>query len=235
MELSRETLDRFVDGELPPEEMQRVGEMLASHPDLNAYVQRQEHLRGELRARFLELDGALPQRLIDTVRSAPMSWQWRLRTLLKDLAVRWLVPASAALVLGLAIGLAVRPQNDLGANASGQLVARGALGRTLDTQLASAGTGHGPAQVGISFRNKAGWDCRTFTNGESAGLACHRAGTWIVEALVRQTPEDAGAAYRMAGSDIPDAVRRVVIANMDGAPFDAQAEARARDSGWSGR
>ena len=236
MELSREILDRFVDGELPPKEMEHVAEALASHPDLNAYVQRQEYLRTQLRARFLELDGALPERLIVTAWTAPISWQWRLRALLKRGGfVRWLVPTGAALLLGLVIGVGVRPQGNLGADASGQVIAQGALRRTLDTQLAAAGPGPGPAQIGVSFRNKVGEDCRTFASSESAGLACHRAGVWVVETLVGQTPEDAGATYHMAGSEIPDAVRRAVIASMDGEPFDAAAEARARDKGWSGR
>jgi len=232
MELSRETLDRFVDGELPPKEMERVAEMLAAHPDMNAYVQRQEHLRGELRARFGELDCQVPLRLIEAVRTAPVSWQWRFRTWReRNLTVRRLVPAGAALLLGLVAGVAVRPQADLGANAAGQLVAQGALGRTLDTALASAGAG----QIGISFRDKAGRDCRTFSKGESAGLACHQAGTWVVETLARRTVEDDGAAYRMAGSEMPDAVRQAVTASIEGAPYDARAEAQARDRGWSGR
>ena len=236
MELTHEILDRFVDGELPPKEMEHVAEALASHPDLNAYVQRQEYLRTQLRARFLELDGTLPERLIVTAWTAPISWQWRLRALLKRGGfVRWLVPTGAALLLGLVIGVGVRPQGNLGADASGQVVAQGALRRTLDTQLASAGSTPAPTQIGISFRNKAGEDCRTFTSSKSAGLACHRAGAWVVETLVGQTPEDAGATYRMAGSEIPDAVRRAVIASMDGEPFDAAGEARARDKGWAGR
>jgi len=50
--------------------------------------------------------------------------------------------------------------------------------------------------------------------------------------LVKQVPEDAGAAYRMVGSAMPDAVRRAVMANIRGEPFDAAAEARAAKNGW---
>ena len=236
MELDRETLGRFIDGELTPEEMMRVGEMSAQRPDLDAYVRRQEKLRDELRAGFRELDTTIPERLIGAIRSAPVSWRWRLRAVLTPvLSVRRLVPTGAALALGLVVGLVARPQGDLGADPSGQLVAQGALGRTLDTRLASEGAGPGPARIGISFRDKAGEDCRTFTDGKSAGLACRRGGAWVVETLARRVPEDEGAVYRMAGSDMPDAVRRAVTANMAGEPFDAAAEARARASGWSWR
>lgn len=236
MEPDRETLGRFVDGELTPEEMERVGEMLARRPDLDAYVRRQEKLRSELRAAFGELDGAIPARLIEAVRSTPISWRWRLRTMLTPiLSVRWLVPAGAALAFGLVIGLVARPQSDLGADASGQLVAQGGLGHILDTRLASDGAGLGSAQVGISFLSKTGEDCRTFTDGKSAGLACRQGGAWVIETLARKVREDEGAAYRMAGSDMPDAVRRAVMARIAGKPFDAATEAHALAGGWSGQ
>ena len=54
MELNREILSSFIDGELAPREMERVAELLANRPELDAYVKRQEHLRDQLRARFLE-------------------------------------------------------------------------------------------------------------------------------------------------------------------------------------
>ena len=233
MELNRETLDRFVDGELAPQEMERVAALLPAHPEMDAYVRRQEFLRAAMRTRFRELDVQIPQRLIDAAMTAPMSWQWRFGVWRRQyLSIRQLVPAGVTLALGLAIGIAVRPGGDLGANAMGQVVAQGALAHALDTQLASAG-GSGP--VGISYRDKSGRDCRTFARRENAGLACHQSGAWIVETLARRTVEDGGAAYRMAGSEMPEAVRQAVAAGIDGAPFDAKAEARARDHGWSGR
>jgi hypothetical protein len=39
----------------------------------------------------------------------------------------------------------------------------------------------------------------------------------------------------MAGSEMPDAVRRAVETSIQGAPYDAIAEAQARASGWSGK
>jgi hypothetical protein len=235
MELDRETLDRFVDGELPPKEMERVADMIAAHPEMEAYVRRQEALRHELRTQFHRLDAQMPEHLIQAVLTAPVSWQWRLREWQRrNLSIRVLAPAGGAMALGLIIGVALRPQGDLTTDVGGQLVAKGALARALDTQLASAGAS-GPTRIGISFRSKSGRDCRTFTEGENAGLACHQGQSWMVETLTRQPVEDQGAAYRMAGSGLPDAVRAAVSASIEGAPFDAQAEARARAHGWSGR
>ena len=116
----------------------------------------------------------------------------------------------------------------------GQMLARGDLARALDTKLASAGySGEGP-RIGISFRNRDGRDCRTFTSGNQAGLACHQGSKWVVMTLVAQNSESS-AIYRMAGSEMPDAVRRAVEASIQGAPFDAIAEAQARANGWAGR
>ena len=120
MELNRELLDRFVDGELAPADMERVAGMLTDHPEWDAYVRRQEELRSVLGARFRELDGEMPRRLIEAARTAPISWQWRLRSWRqRNLAVRRLVPAGAALALGLVAGIAIRPPGDLGTDASG--------------------------------------------------------------------------------------------------------------------
>lgn len=236
MELDRDTLNRFVDGELAPQEMASTAEILAQRPDLEAYVLGQERLRDELRAGFRELDRAVPERLISTIRSAPVSWQWRWRARLRPgLFFPLLAPAGTALVVGLVLGLVARPQSDLDAKASGQLVAQGGLGRTLDRRLAREGDGSGPVRIGISFRNKTGEDCRTFTDGENTGLACRTGRTWIVETLARQAAEDKGAAYRMAGSDMPDPVRQAVSASIVGAPFDDAEEMQARARSWSGQ
>lgn len=230
MELDREKLNRFVDGELPPKEMEGVAALLVGNPEMNAYVERQENLRHRLRNGFRALDSAMPERLTEAVRTAPVSWQWRLHAALEaNRPLRWLVPAAAALVLGLVASIGLRPQSDFGTSASGQVIAQGALGKALDTQLASENS---PVRVGISFRNKAGQACRTFNSGSNAGLACHDAGSWVVGILVKQVPEDAGAAYRMVGSAMPDAVRHAVTANIRGEPFDAAAEARAAKEGW---
>jgi anti-sigma factor RsiW len=232
MELNRDELDRFVDGELSPGEMERIAAMLADSPEQNAYVARQESLRKQLRDEFHALDGSMPERLIQTARTAPASWRWRLRaTREPNRLFRWLVPTCATLVLGFVAGISLRPQADLATSASGQVIAHGTLDKALDRQLASEASA-GPVRIGISFRNKAGQACRTFNSGSNAGLACHNAGAWVVTMLVRQVPEDAGSAYRMAGSEMPDAVRRAVTASIRGEPFDAAMEAQTARDGW---
>lgn len=231
MDATKQTLDAFVDGELPPEEMERIAQLLAIRPDLEAYVAQQEKLRSALRMDDV-MAAPVPKHLIDTVKNTPISMRWRWR----HARPRWLSPqilVATGLAMGLVIGVMLNPPSDI-ANTSDGLVAHGALAAALDNKLASARySGQGP-RIGISFRNHDGRDCRTFTSGNLAGLACHSGGNWSVATLVTAPREGTGS-YRMAGAEMPDVVRQAVQAQIEGAPFDANAEARARAHGWSGK
>ena len=50
--LDRKILDMFVDGELPPREMDSLARLLALYPDWEAYVRKQERLRRLLHGRY---------------------------------------------------------------------------------------------------------------------------------------------------------------------------------------
>ncbi len=174
-DISQEKISAFVDGELPPREMERVAAYLAERPDLESQVEQQERLRTQLRAAFSEvLDPPVPAHLVHAARTAPVSLRWRLHHLLQAMS-SWqvLVPTTAALAVGLVIGLLLRSGAEVTSNASGQLIARGSLRRVLDHQLASENSGS--SRIGISFRDQASEDCRTFLNGASSGLV-HRGG-----------------------------------------------------------
>lgn len=229
MDVSTQTLDALVDGELPPAEMERVARLLADRPELEAYVVQQEKLRAQLRMNDV-ISAPVPQRLLDTVHNTPISWRWRLQ---QWTSARALAPAAAALTCGLVLGIILRPESDI-ATINGALVARGALAVALDTKLASAAYDGQGVRIGISFRNRAGQDCRTFSSDQTAGLACHNGGEWSVATLVSSSPEQSSG-YRMAGSEMPEAVRRAVESQIDGAPYGAGAEARAKARGWAGK
>jgi len=233
MDENRETLNAFIDGELPPKEMERISALLASRPDLGEYVDRQEQLRASLRMESV-LRAPVPERLLQTAKSAPASWRWQLRSRLARHPARWLLSAAAtALAAGLIVGILTRPINDI-VMSDGQMMAQGALRQILNTKLASARHASTGPQIGISFRDRTGSDCRTFKVGETAGLACHSSGNWVVRAVAASGPEAPGP-YRMAGSEMPEAIRRLVEGSIVGAPYDAAAEARARAAGWSGQ
>jgi hypothetical protein len=230
--MDRETLNKFVDGQLPPEDMARIAALLEIQPDMKGYVAKQEKLSASLRFEAV-MQAPPPSRLVEAVRKTPVSWRWRLFAGRRGFGLPSLLPAGAALLAGLVLGITMRPAGDL-ALLHGEMLARGALAQALDTRLASAGyDGEGP-RIGISFRDHDGSACRTFASGHQAGLACHRSGDWVVTTLVTQASES-GRAYRMAGSEMPEAVRRAVEVSIQGEPFDAQAEAQARANGWTGK
>ncbi|HEX4176966.1 MAG TPA: hypothetical protein VHY57_00950 [Rhizomicrobium sp.] len=230
-DIGTETLTAFLDGELPPEETARVAALLATRPDLDAWVNRQQRLRASLRYAFAEVtDAPVPAALAALTRTAPVSWRWRMAQAFHGALLRTWVPAGAALAAGLAIGVVMHPSGDLASHGE-QVMAQGALADALDRQLASTDDhGSGP-HIGVSFRNRSGQDCRTFIHDGQAGLACHDAGSWVVSMLVSQ-PREPDTAYQMAGSALPDAIRNAVAASIQGAPFDAAAEKAARDKGW---
>ena len=229
--ISIEILTAFLDGELPPDERARVTALLATRPDLDAWVNRQQRLRSSLHDTFAEVTEApVPARLITVTQTVPVSLRWRMAQALRDTFFRTWIPAGAALAAGLAIGITVHPSGDF-VPRGGPLVAQGALADALENQLASAGdTGSGP-RIGVSYRNRTGQDCRTFTRNGQAGLACRQSRGWVVEMLVSQPPEP-DTTYRMAGSALPDPIRGAVAASIQGAPFDAATEKAARDRGW---
>jgi len=231
--MDKQTLNAFVDGELPPPEMARIAALLETEPEMKAYVLKQEKLRTALRLEEV-MQTPLPSRLVKTAQNAPVSWRWRLQAALgRHFVARSLVPAGVTLAAGLIVGVMIGSGGDLMLS-HGQMLARGDLAQALDSKLAANGyNGEGP-RIGISFRDRAGRDCRTFTSGSQAGLACHQQGEWLVTTLVAQSPESGGA-YRMAGSEMPNAVRRAVEDSIQGAPFDAIAEAQARANGWTGK
>ena len=228
-EPTHETLSAFIDGELPPKEMERIAALLAERPDLDAWVRRHEALRQGMKQAFADMAAVPPPaHLVDAALRAPLSWRWRMRQFAMP---RVWAPAGAALALGLVIGVALQPGGEI-VSRDGQVMAQGALAAALNQRLASEGAaGEGP-RIGISFRNRDGADCRTFDAGAESGLACHGGKGWAVAVLTARPKAESNGAYRMAGSEMPDAIRAAVAASIAGEPFDAAAEKAARDSGW---
>ena len=246
MSPTREELCAYVDGELDPAEMSRVAAQISNSPELQRYVQDQERLLENLHAAFSTImEQPVPERLVRAANETPLSLVARMRDWIEGTrarqagpVLRFAVPATA-LALGVLIGISVEGPTGtpglLSSSATGSLVARAHLADALDRQLASdqapAGT-----RIGVSFRNKAGHDCRTFTveaaQSVTDGVACRNDGEWQVGALVSGPKAGPAADYQLAGSDMPDAIRGFVSSQISGDPFDAAAERRARDDGW---
>ena len=236
MHLDKDILNRFIDGELAPAEMVQVAQQLASEPGWSAYLRSQEKLKTVLAERFRQVETTVPQRLIDAAKKAPLSPWWTAQMRLREiLAMRWLIPAGSLLAASLFVLWFAAPSGLLMEDASGHMIAGARLAETLNTQLASAGNPSATTQIGISFRDRTGHDCRTFVSGSNAGLACHQDDAWQIQVHASTAREDPGAAYQMAGAAMPPAVRDRVQAIIAGSPFDAAAERAARDRHWSGQ
>ena len=142
---------------------------------------------------------------------------------------------AASVVLGVLVGSQWRSggggsTGDLGLQ-DGKLVASGAIEKSLATQLASDNTQASPVAVQLSFVDKSGQYCRTFSTGQVAGLACQKQGQWAVQQLTRMeiTP---GTAMRQAGSALPRAVLDAVDQQIRGEALNADGERAARAAGW---
>lgn len=241
-EISRQTLDAFIDGELTPEEMTRFAAILAERAELKAYVDAQITLRNRLSDSFAPLMAEpIPDRLQHALRASTPSWRARIG---EYLSLNVAVPAAASLAFGLIIGIAIErsAQTSLPfvrSSSSGELLAQGELAGALSEQLASSDQRGQRVRIGISFRNRNGLDCRTFewlgTTTASSGVACHTRGDWAVAALAAtMRPANDRSPYQMAGAAMPDAIRNTVNDMIAGAPYDAAAERAARAARWSG-
>ncbi|MDE2161704.1 MAG: hypothetical protein KGL29_02340 [Alphaproteobacteria bacterium] len=247
MEPTKDQLAAFIDGELSMEDMQKMKESLAQRPDLATYVEQQMLLQARLSDTFAPLmDEAVPQYLRDAVMSAPISMRYRIAARLRAMAdnvvsvqfaLRSLVPAAAALACGLLIGMSYErgTQSGLQTLPTGQIIAQGVLASALTNQLASAGVPASGPRIGVSFQNRTGQDCRTFSlpgsRASTSGVACRQGADWIVAALAKAPGETRGA-YQQAGTEMPPLIRNAVNAMIAGEAFDAVRERAARDRGW---
>jgi hypothetical protein len=109
------------------------------------------------------------------------------------------------------------------------LLARGALQRALNEQLAGEPASPGAVRIGMSLRARAGGYCRTFELVGSAltdGLACKVGERWRLLALI-----DATTASHVF-MPLPPGLLAAVNANASGQPLDPAAENQARRNGW---
>ncbi len=142
---------------------------------------------------------------------------------------------AASVVLGVLMGSQLQSERggkggDLGLQ-DGQLVAGGAIEKSLSTQLASDNSSATSVAVHLSFVDKRGQYCRTFSTGQVAGLACQTQGQWAVQQLAR-TEATPATTLRQAGSALPRAVLDAVDQQIKGDALNADAERAARASGW---
>lgn len=239
-----ETLIAFVDGELDPARRAQVEAAIAADPQLRTAVEQQQRLRAAVTGAFAPVvEEPVPAALLAAVGGETRPAQ--VIDLAAERARRHREPAApqrpswhswGAIAATLVVGIVAGQMADFGptpqiAAQDGVLVAQGRLATALDEQLASAPTG-GPVRVGLSFRDKGGSYCRTFTEAEGlSGVACREGNGWGVRMAVASGAAPAGT-YRMASSETPPAILVAVGEMIVGDTLDATQEKAARDSGW---
>ena len=250
MKLPDETVMAYVDDELDAESRARVEAAMAADPEVRTQLQAQIDLRARLRASYDPvLSEPVPERLLQALGQPPSAPSAGIADLAGVRATkqerlqaprRWSLPQFAAIAASLIIGVLIgqrvlhSPREGAFATRDGQLVASGLLDEALTRQLAGTQSDTAPVHIGLTYRDDSGAFCRTFAltrGGTDAGIACRSGDAWRVETLTHAEPTDA-TTYRAAASELPEAIRRAVEANISGEPLDAEAEREAQRGGW---
>jgi hypothetical protein len=247
--ISDETLMAYADGELDAATRASVEAAMREDPEIGKRIARHRALREAMRGAFSAvLDEPVPDRLIAAARgqtAVPKAAVLDL-SLAREAARQrvstapWRPAAMAAsLLLGLGLGFLAwhGPRALIQPGAGGWLIASTALAETLSTQLSDDRAADRVAITGLSFRDKSGDYCRTFSltgNDASSGVACHEGADWRIKALA-QAPRAAtnSDSFRTAASEDSPAIRAAVEASIAGEPLDHAGEIAARQAGWA--
>jgi hypothetical protein len=221
----------WLDGELPAAEAAAVEAEVAKSPALTRAAEQHRAMHGRLRAAF---DTVVAQPVPQSLRQPAEVIDFGAAKRVRDHR-RWGSPAqwaaiAATLIIGVFIGtMTAAPGSGPVEVRGGHLYAASALSGALDNELASAPVA-GPVRIGMTFRDRSGSICRTFTDPQSSGLACRDGPGWKLRGLFA-VPEGQGGTYRMAGGMDPN-LAALVDSAIAGEPLDAAQERAAMSKGW---
>jgi anti-sigma factor RsiW len=249
-----ETLMAYADGELDAAQRAEIAAVIERDPALAARVEKIRAVRAKVAGAFATvLRQPVPERLsqaagggitFTTPVTAPSRGNvvqfpsrgtpaprapWHAR--------EWLAMA-ASLVLGIVVTWQVlqKPEDpDFITASNGALVARGALAKALDEQLASQQDRAGAVVIGLSFEARGKSYCRTFTLRASAtaGLACREGAEWQIP--VTTAVEIPTGEMQQVATPIPPAVMQAIETRIAGDTLDVQGEEAARAKGWGAK
>ena len=251
MNWSDDILMAYADGELEPETRGELERAMVGDASLRDRVAALQAQRERLKAAYAPvLDEAMPDRLsalleVPTPAPTPTPALAAATVVSLDAARAARSPRRAlsswaqwgGMAASVALGVLIGTNLTRGgadpsiAVQNGQLVAGGAIGQALSTQLASEPVAAAPVAVQLSFVDKDGSFCRSFSTDAVAGVACRQGEAWAVQTLVAAERQPTGA-MRQAASPLPRAVLDAVDQRIDGAALDARREKQARDRGW---
>jgi hypothetical protein len=227
-----ETIDEgmviaWLDGELPEADAARVAHAIATNPELAALADRHRRMK----ARFAAAFGPIAQRPVAVAATAPVISLAAVRAEREAKAARpaqrwWGVGGAiaASLLVGVLVGHGLVGPAAV-ADQPGALALSKPISRALDGQLSGDG---GAVRVALSFQDRAGHYCRSFSGRNLSGVACRDGDDWQLRYASPASPQQSD--YRMAGSD--DGEMRFVQSAIAGEPLDHDAELKARASHW---
>jgi hypothetical protein len=220
----------WLDGELDPAEAAEIEARVEADAELSKRADQHRALAARLKHAFDPIaEAPVPEcfqsalhpsgevvdfAAVTRARSTPWLPQW--------------AAIAATLVFGILVGTLV-PQRSGGPVTveGGKLYAASALNHVLDTELASAP--QGDVRIGLTFRDRSGQICRSFSAPAASGLACRSGNGWQLKGLFA-APEGQASDYRMAGTD-PN-LAALVDSTMAGEPLDADSERAALKRHW---
>jgi hypothetical protein len=221
----------WLDGELEPAEAAEMEAKVVANPQLARLAEQHRALSGKLKGAFDPIaNSPVPEGLAAAIQPSADVIDFvaaqRARTM--PSLHQWAAMA-ATLAVGVLVGTMVPQRGSAPVEIQGgKLYAASALGQALDAQLASAPSGD--VRVGLTFRDRTGEICRSFTGAAGSGLACRKGGRWQLRGVFA-APESQEGDYRMAAGMDPN-LAALVDSTIAGEPFDAAAEKAARARGW---
>jgi hypothetical protein len=232
MTVGDEKFFAWLDGELEPAEAAEVAAKVAGDAELTRLGEEHRALNARLSHAFDPLvEAPLPERL----RAALRAREGKVIDFTAAAGRRkWSALSQwAAIAATLAIGILVGTMVPRGSGGpvqleNGKVYAAASLDQALTAQLASA-----PAKdlrIGVTFRDRSGAICRSFTGPTASGLACRDGGRWQLRGLFA-APEGQASDYRMAAGMDPN-LAALVDSSMAGVPFDPGQEKAAKQRGW---
>ena len=252
MILTEELLMAYADGEADAQTRAAIESAMRDDPNVRSRVEHHCALRAAMQGAFSSvLAEPVPESLIDAARGRRAAAARNVvgfariadaaRAISRPLGGRHWQPVAmaASLLIGLGVGYASwHNSNALLKSSPGQgLIAGAALTQALSSQLSADRSAGSVAAPGISYRDKSGHYCRTFSligADRGAGLACREGDRWKIKVLAQSSAATADAShFRQAGSGDASAVRAAVEESIAGEPLDQAGEIAARASGWA--
>ncbi len=249
-----EMIMAYVDGELPPEESERIGRLIADDKELlqkEALFRETASVLGQ--AFETPLHEQVPEHLLEVVRPGErVSLTEKIVSVLN--ARQWFSPFPAAalafvVVLGLVVllrsgGQYVSPRDTSSLLTTGEFSR--ILGKTVSGNAVRFAVGEGAAEIFpvLTFKDAAHRYCRRFElrNGGKTlagqGVSCRREdGAWELEVFIsavdqRDQDKNAEQGYELAGGE--DRLDRLIETMRAGAPLGLEQERECIGRGWQG-